>query len=202
MLVSAGSSCCVNFFPATHVFIRQETSHGESVSTLGFGSRVSEITLGAAKKNVETAALLRTKETLVQAQQQAAEERMAAERLRDELDARERALCEAAEQRAAMERKLAELEVCKTHLLLLLVAIWLRTRVPSLLSQTTTQSRLEHTSIHAVAGPRHAPSSGMPVADVSTPKSLGRLSLRGTPVSMHEPVSTPPSSRYVGASKG
>lgn len=40
----------------------QESSYGESVSTLGFGSRVSEISLGAAKKNVESGAIFEAKE--------------------------------------------------------------------------------------------------------------------------------------------
>ncbi|EIE19659.1 kinesin-domain-containing protein, partial [Coccomyxa subellipsoidea C-169] len=39
-----------------------ESSYGESVSTLGFGSRVSEISLGAAKKNVESGAIFEAKE--------------------------------------------------------------------------------------------------------------------------------------------
>lgn len=89
----------------------EESHHGESVSTLGFGARVSEITLGAAKKNVETAVLLRTKEALAQVQQQASEERQAAARLRAELEARQRALDEAAAERAAMERAMAEMQV-------------------------------------------------------------------------------------------
>lgn len=40
----------------------QESSFGESVSTLGFGARVSEISLGAAKKNVESGAIFEAKE--------------------------------------------------------------------------------------------------------------------------------------------
>ncbi len=151
---------------------------------------MSEITLGAAKKNVETAVLLRTKETLAQAQQQAAEERMAAERLRDELDARERALQEATEERAAMERRMAELQVCVGYNIHDVHGA--NTTMLPAHNILYTQARLENTSVHAAAGPRHAPSSG--ALEVSTPKSMGRLSMRGTPVSMHEPVSTPPSS--------
>ena len=41
----------------------QESSHGESISTLGFGSRVSEITLGAAKRNTESGAIFEAKES-------------------------------------------------------------------------------------------------------------------------------------------
>lgn len=40
----------------------QESSFGESVSTLGFGARVSEISLGAAKRNVESGAIFEAKE--------------------------------------------------------------------------------------------------------------------------------------------
>ena len=41
----------------------QETSFGESVSTLGFGARVSEVCLGAAKRNCESGAVFEAKET-------------------------------------------------------------------------------------------------------------------------------------------
>lgn len=40
----------------------QETSFGESISTLQFGARVSEISLGAAKKNVESGAIFEARE--------------------------------------------------------------------------------------------------------------------------------------------
>lgn len=40
----------------------QESSHGESISTLQFGARVSEISLGAAKKNVESGAIFEARE--------------------------------------------------------------------------------------------------------------------------------------------
>ena len=40
----------------------QESSHSESMSTLAFGGRVSEIALGAAKKNVESGAVFEARE--------------------------------------------------------------------------------------------------------------------------------------------
>ena len=40
----------------------QESSHSESLSTLAFGGRVSEIALGAAKKNVESGAIFEARE--------------------------------------------------------------------------------------------------------------------------------------------
>lgn len=40
----------------------QESSYGESVSTLAFGARVSEITLGAARKHCESGALFDARE--------------------------------------------------------------------------------------------------------------------------------------------
>ncbi len=40
----------------------QESSYGESVSTLAFGARVSEITLGAARKHSESGALFEARE--------------------------------------------------------------------------------------------------------------------------------------------
>ncbi len=43
----------------------QCSSYGESVSTLGFGSRVSEITLGQAKKNSESAQIFEAKDQIV-----------------------------------------------------------------------------------------------------------------------------------------
>jgi kinesin family member C2/C3 len=44
----------------------ETTSHSESVSTLKFGSRVSEITLGQAAKNVERGSPLEVREAQVQ----------------------------------------------------------------------------------------------------------------------------------------
>ncbi|KAK9798229.1 hypothetical protein WJX73_010651 [Symbiochloris irregularis] len=40
----------------------EESSHGESISTLQFGARVKEISLGAAKKNVESGAIFEARE--------------------------------------------------------------------------------------------------------------------------------------------
>ena len=48
----------------------QESSYGESISTLGFGSRVSEITLGAAKRNTESGAIFEAKETARRVEQE------------------------------------------------------------------------------------------------------------------------------------
>lgn len=49
----------------------QETSYGESVSTLGFGSRVSEITLGAARRHCESSQIFDARETIALMQRQA-----------------------------------------------------------------------------------------------------------------------------------
>ena len=43
----------------------QSSSYGESISTLGFGSRVSEITLGQAKKNSESAQIFEAKDQMI-----------------------------------------------------------------------------------------------------------------------------------------
>lgn len=43
----------------------ESSSHGESCSTLKFGSRVSEITLGQAKKHVESGSSLEARENQV-----------------------------------------------------------------------------------------------------------------------------------------
>lgn len=43
----------------------EATSYAESVSTLKFGARVSEITLGAASKNIERGSPLEIKEAQV-----------------------------------------------------------------------------------------------------------------------------------------
>lgn len=51
------------------VGIVQESSHGESISTLGFGARVSEITLGAARRNTESGAIFEAKEAARRAEQ-------------------------------------------------------------------------------------------------------------------------------------
>ena len=41
------------------------SSHGESTSTLAFGSRVSEVTLGQAKKNSESAQIFEAKDQVI-----------------------------------------------------------------------------------------------------------------------------------------
>ena len=43
----------------------QSSSYGEAISTLGFGSRVSEITLGQAKKNSESAQIFEAKDQMI-----------------------------------------------------------------------------------------------------------------------------------------
>lgn len=43
----------------------QASSHGESTSTLAFGSRVSEVTLGQAKKNSESAQIFEAKDQVI-----------------------------------------------------------------------------------------------------------------------------------------
>ena len=45
--------------------VLQSSSYGESISTLGFGSRVSEITLGQAKKNSESAQIFEAKDQMI-----------------------------------------------------------------------------------------------------------------------------------------
>ena len=45
-----------------HVMHAQESSYSESMSTLAFGGRVSEIALGAPKKNVESGAVFAARE--------------------------------------------------------------------------------------------------------------------------------------------
>jgi hypothetical protein len=54
------------------MFCLQASSHNESTSTLQFGSRVSEITLGQAKKNVESGMMLDAKEASVKLQRETA----------------------------------------------------------------------------------------------------------------------------------
>ena len=55
----------LEFCPELIGFLLQSSSYGESVSTLGFGSRVSEITLGQAKKNSESAQIFEAKDQVV-----------------------------------------------------------------------------------------------------------------------------------------
>ena len=50
----------------------QCSSYGESISTLGFGSRVSEITLGQAKKNSESAQIFEAKDQVIRCVKQQA----------------------------------------------------------------------------------------------------------------------------------
>ncbi|KAK9806220.1 hypothetical protein WJX72_005827 [[Myrmecia] bisecta] len=84
------------------------SSHSESISTLGFGSRVSEITLGQAKKNSESSQIFEAKETVAKLERDAAAARHDAEQLRAEAAA-ERAA--AAAERVAMEREMAKLRM-------------------------------------------------------------------------------------------
>ena len=84
----------------------QETSAAESQSTMQFGARVSEITLGAAKKNTESSAMLDAREVSGRLQREVAvakaeaaaardainEERLEADRLRQEKEDVEREL--------------------------------------------------------------------------------------------------------------
>jgi hypothetical protein len=71
------------------------SSYGETVSTLGFGQRVSQVTLGQAKKNQEGAELFAAREAIarLEAGTQGADAQV--ERLRSEV-ARERAAAAAA----------------------------------------------------------------------------------------------------------
>ena len=50
----------------------QGSSHSESTSTLQFGARVSEITLGAARKNVESGMMLDAREASAKLQRETA----------------------------------------------------------------------------------------------------------------------------------
>lgn len=65
----------------------EETSSSETLSTLNFGKGVTEITLGAAKKNTESGALWELRDKLSAAKQEAAEERRRREALEGEVAA-------------------------------------------------------------------------------------------------------------------
>lgn len=63
LCLSLQDGCCVKLCQMFGLL--QSSSYGESISTLGFGSRVSEITLGQAKKNSESAQIFETKDQLL-----------------------------------------------------------------------------------------------------------------------------------------
>ena len=69
----------------TNSFVMQASSHNESTSTLQFGARVSEITLGQAKKNVESGMMLDAKEASAKLQRETAAARCDARRDADRI---------------------------------------------------------------------------------------------------------------------
>lgn len=90
----------------------QASSYSESTSTLQFGSRVSEITLGAAKRNVESGMMLDAREASAKLQRETAAARAEAAAAQDALE-QERA--EADQLRSAnelMQQELNRLRVC------------------------------------------------------------------------------------------
>ena len=87
----------------------QVSSHGESVSTLAFGSRVSEVTLGQAKKNSESGRVFEAKEALARLEREAGHARSEAAQMREEMELTRRA---AQDERDAMEQEMAQLKVC------------------------------------------------------------------------------------------
>lgn len=87
------------------------SSFSESVSTLTFGSRVSEITLGAAKKNVESGIMLDAREAAGRLQREAAEARAEAAAV---IEAYEAELERQREQCRLLEAENARLKVAAT----------------------------------------------------------------------------------------
>lgn len=68
MIVNGQHKCkqtVASFKSGSCTCVLQSSSYGESISTLGFGSRVSEITLGQAKKNSESAQIYEAKDQLL-----------------------------------------------------------------------------------------------------------------------------------------
>ena len=86
----------------------QVSSHGESVSTLAFGSRVSEVTLGQAKKNSESGRVFEAREALARLEREAGHARSEAAQMREEMELARQA---AQDERDAMEQELAQLKV-------------------------------------------------------------------------------------------
>ncbi len=78
------------------------------MSTLQFGSRVSEVTLGQAKKNSESGRVFEAKEALARLEREAGNARSEAAQMREEM---EMARMVAEEERDAMEREMAQLKV-------------------------------------------------------------------------------------------
>lgn len=90
----------------------QASSHGESTSTLQFGARVSEITLGAARRNVESGMMLDAREASAKLQRETAAARAEAAAAQEALEL-ERA--EADELRMRNERIQQELDRLKVQ---------------------------------------------------------------------------------------
>lgn len=65
-------SCSAQLAPTLHPFHVQANSVSETLSTLNFGKGVTEITLGAAKKNAESGAAWEAKERALKSERDAA----------------------------------------------------------------------------------------------------------------------------------
>ncbi|KAK9837800.1 hypothetical protein WJX74_005282 [Apatococcus lobatus] len=102
-------SLCGQAKAMTFVHVAPEvSSHGESVSTLAFGSRVSEVTLGQAKKNSESGRVFEAKEALARLEREAGHARSEAAQMREEMEMTRQA---AQDERDAMEQEMAQLKM-------------------------------------------------------------------------------------------
>eukprot|EP00873_Tetraselmis_striata_P027607 jgi/Tetstr1/447871/TSEL_035181.t2 len=91
----------------------ESSSYGETVSTLGFGQRVSQVTLGAATKNQEGAELFAAREAIARLEAGTQGAGAAVERLRAEVAQKQAA---AAHEAAAKEAAAAELRAAQKRI--------------------------------------------------------------------------------------
>lgn len=126
----------------------ESSSYGETVSTLGFGQRVSQVTLGAATKNQEGAELFAAREAIARLEAGTQGAGAAVERLRAEVAQKQAA---AAHEAAAKEAAAAELRAAQKRI-------------------SELQAEVDAAKASAAAARESTPSPGP--AEVSLPASL------------------------------
>ncbi|KAK9862343.1 hypothetical protein WJX84_009346 [Apatococcus fuscideae] len=155
-------SLCGQAKAMTFVHVAPEvSSHGESVSTLQFGSRVSEVTLGQAKKNSESGRVFEAKEALARLEREAGLARTEAAQMREEMEFTRQA---AQDERDAMEQEMAQL---KMELAAARQGHSSRASSPS--EDSTLETARSIPAIRTAAGSAFQPRISLDLAAVSSP---------------------------------
>ncbi|GBF88032.1 kinesin-4-like protein [Raphidocelis subcapitata] len=152
----------------------EASSYGESVSTLSFAKRVAEVTLGQAKRNIESGKIFRANEALAAARAQAQRSEAELRAAQDAAEVHRRDALAAAAARDAAEREArelrAQLEAARREAAALsqrraAVAAQAHEQAHQL-AELNHQMHLQHTSQHAQqsqhahGGQQHSPGGG------------------------------------------